>query len=101
MFQLQKLEEERVNSIHHERVQKQQQKYWHDKNLKTKHILAIDLVLLYDCKVKGKLVKLEIAWQGPYIIEEMNSSKTTGLKMLQERVFTKVINESRLKKYHP
>ena len=54
MFQLQKLEEDRVLALHHQEAQKQQQKAWHDRNIKTKNIAVGDLVLLYDSKVKGK-----------------------------------------------
>ena len=32
----------------------EQQKAWHDRNIKTKNIAVCDLVLLYDNKVKGK-----------------------------------------------
>ena len=54
MFQLHKLEEDRVLTLHHQEAQKQQQKSWHDRNIKTKNIAVGDLVLLYDSKVKGK-----------------------------------------------
>ena len=54
MFQLQKLEEDRVLALHHQEAQKQQQKAQHDRNIKTKNIAFGDLVLLYDNKVKGK-----------------------------------------------
>lgn len=35
LFQLQKLED-RLNSIHHQEVQKNQYKLWHDRNLRSK-----------------------------------------------------------------
>ena len=73
MFQVQKLEEDRINSIHHQEAQKQQQKAWLDKNIGTKHISIDELVLLYDRKIKGKPRKMETTWLGPYIIEDINS----------------------------
>ena len=54
MFQVQKLEEDIINSIHHQEVQKQQKKAWNDKNIRTKNISTGDLVLVYDNKFKGK-----------------------------------------------
>ena len=74
MFQLQKLEEDRIMEIQHQEAHKQQQKAWHDKNIKTKKISVKDLVLLYDSKIKGKPHKLETTWMGPYIIEDLNSN---------------------------
>lgn len=69
LFQLQKLEKYRVNSIHHQEIHKKQKKSWHDRNLRTKNISTSDLVLLYNSKIKGKSRKLEIAWLGHYIVE--------------------------------
>ena len=54
MFQLQKLEEDKIMAIQHQEAQKQQQKAWPDKNIKTKNISIGDLVLLYDNRIKGK-----------------------------------------------
>ena len=68
MFHLQKLEEDIIIAIQHQEAQKQQQKSWHDKNIKTKNISIGDLVLLYDSKIKGKPHKLETTWIGPHII---------------------------------
>ena len=92
MFQLQKLEEDRVLALHHQEAQKQQQKAWHDRNIKTKNIVVGNLVLLYDRKVKGKPQKLETAWMGPYIIEDLNTNGSVRLKTLQGQVFSKVVN---------
>ena len=72
LFQLQNLDEDRINSIHHQEVQKQQHKAWHDMNLKTKNISLGDLVLLYVKKIKGKPRKLETTCLGPYIVEQLN-----------------------------
>ena len=64
IFQLQKLEEERVLALHHQEAQKQQQKAWHDRNIKTNNIAVGDLVLLYDSKVKGKPQKIRDSMDG-------------------------------------
>ena len=74
MFQLQKIEEDRVMVIHHQEAQKQQQKAQHDRNIKSKNIAVGDLVFLYKSKVKGKPRKSETTWMGSYIIEDLNTN---------------------------
>ena len=61
LFQLQKLEEDRVIALQNQQSQKQQQKTWHDSNIKSKNISVGDLVLLYDSRIKGKPCKFETA----------------------------------------
>lgn len=61
LFQLLKLEEDGVISLQHQESQKQQQKAWHNRNIKLKIIPVSDVVLLYDRIIKGKLLKLETA----------------------------------------
>ena len=100
MFQIQKLEEDRIITIQHQEAKKQQQKAWHDRNIKTKNISVKDLVLLYDSKIKGKPRKLETTWMRPYFIEDLNSNGSDQLKTLQGQVFPKVVNGARLKRYH-
>ena len=92
LFDLNKLEEERSTAIYHQQVQKQQQKAWHDRNLRKKNISIDDMALLYDSRVKGKPKKLHTAWMGPYIVEEINANDSKRLKTLQGRVFAKVVN---------
>ena len=82
MFQLQKLEEDKIMAIQHQEAHKKQQKAWHDRNIKTKNISVGDLVLLYDSKIKGKPRKLETTWMGPYIVEDLNSTGLVQLKTL-------------------
>ena len=59
IFQFQKLEEDKIISLQHQESQKQHQKAWHDRNIKSKNILVSDLVLLYHSRIKGKPRKLE------------------------------------------
>ena len=46
--QLIKLEEHRILIIQHQDIQKQQQKAWHDRNIKNKNLSIGDLALLYN-----------------------------------------------------
>lgn len=57
-FNFQKLEEDKVISLQHQKYQKQQQKAWHERNIMSKKISISDLVLLYDSRIKGKPQKL-------------------------------------------
>ena len=80
--------------------QKQQQKAWHDRNLRNKDISAGDTVLLYDSRISGKPKKLHTAWLGPYLVEEINANGSVRLTTLQGRPFNKVVNGARLKRYY-
>ena len=64
-MKLDKLEEHRLISIQHQEIQKQQQKAWHDCNIKNKNLSVGDLALLYNNRVKRKPKKLHIEWMGP------------------------------------
>ena len=74
LIQLYKLEEHRLIAIQHQEIQKQQQKAWHDRNIKNKNLSVGNLVLLYNSQVKRKPKKLHIEWVGPYIVEEINAN---------------------------
>lgn len=100
LFQLQKLEEDRVIALQHQESKKQQQKAWHDMNIKSKNISVGDLVLLYDSRIKGNPRKLETTWLGPYIIEDINLNGLVQLKTPQGHVFLNVVNGARLKRYY-
>ena len=100
IFHHPKLEEDKIMAIQHQEAQKQKQKDWHDRNIKTGNILVRDFILLYDSRIKGKPRKLETTWMGSYIIEDLNSNGLVRLKTLQGQVFPKVMNGARLKQYH-
>ena len=58
-----------------------------------------NLALLYNSRVKGKPKKLHTEWMGPYIVEEINANRSIRLRMLQGRLFRKLVNSARLKRY--
>jgi hypothetical protein len=91
-YQLNQLEEERMLAQQHQETQKNQQKSWHDRHIKKKDINDGDLVLLYDSRVKGKLRKLETAWLGPYVVEDIRPTGEVQLKTLQGHPFKKLVN---------
>ena len=48
--------------IQHQEIQKQQQKAWHNKNIKNKNLSVGDLALLYNSRVKGKPENIHTEW---------------------------------------
>ena len=98
-MQLSKIEEHQLLAIQHQEIQKQQQKVWHDRNIKNKNMLLGDLTLLYNSRVKGKPKKLHTKWMGPYIVEEIHANGLVRLRTLQGIIFQKLVNGARLKQY--
>lgn len=87
-------------ALHHQEVQKQQQKAWHDRHLRKKEFGIEYLVLMYDSRIKDKPRKLETAWLGPYLIEDIKTNAIVQIKALQGKLWKKVVNGARPKKYH-
>ena len=85
--------------MQHQEIQKQQQKAWHDRNIKKKNLSVGDLALLYNSRVKGKPKKLHTEWMGPYDVEEIHTNRSVQLSTLQGIVFWKLVNGARLKHY--
>ena len=98
-MQLSNIEEHRLLSMQHQEIQKQQQKAWHDRNIKNKNLSVGDLSLLYNSQVKGKPKKLHTEWMGPYVVEEIHTNGSVRLRTLQGIVFQKLVNGARLKHY--
>ena len=65
MFYLVELEEDRFITTFHQQVQKNREKAWHDRHIKSKAIKAGDLVLMYDSKFVRFPGKFCIHWLGP------------------------------------
>ena len=86
-------------AMQHQEIQKQQQKAWHDHNIKNKNLSIRDLALLYNSRVKGKPKKLHTEWMGPYVVEEIHPNGSILLRMLQGIVFRKLVNGAQLKRY--
>ena len=85
--------------MQHQEIQKQQQKAWHDRNIKNKNIEFGDFVVLYNIWIKGKPKKFHTEWMGPYIVEEIHPNGLVQLKTIQGLVFHKLVNGARLKRY--
>ena len=97
LFQLSKLEEHRLMAIQHQEIQKQQQKAWHDRNIKHKNLAVSDFALLYNIRIKGKPKKLHTEWMGPYIVDEIHPNGSVQLRTMQGLVVRKLVNGAQLK----
>jgi hypothetical protein len=62
------LEEDRFIAGFHQQVQKEQEKAYHDKNIKKKPFKEGDMVLVYDSKFMKHPGKFRTHWLGPYEI---------------------------------
>ena len=79
MFELQKLEEQRMISIHHQEVQKLQQNAWHNINIRRNYILVGDLVLLYNnIKKYTNLQSLGLAGWDLMSLKELKTTYKLG-----------------------
>ena len=99
LLQLSKLEENRLIMLQHQEIYKQQQKAWHNQNIKNKNLPVGDLDLLYNSQVKRKPKKLHTEWMGPYVVEGVHANRSVRLRTLQGIVFQKLVNGARLKQY--
>ena len=59
-MQISKLEEQWLIAIQHQEIQKQEQKAWHDWNIKDKNLLVGDLALLYNNRLKVTPKKIQM-----------------------------------------
>ena len=98
-MKLTKIEEHWLIAIQHLEIQKQQQKAWHERNIKNNNFSVGDITLLYNTQEKGKPKKMHIECMGPYIIEEINANGSVQLRRSQGTVFQKLVNGARLKRY--
>ena len=71
LAQLLSLEEDRFIAGFHQKVQKAQEKAWHDIHIKSKTFQIGDLVLLSDSKFIKFPGKLKTHWLGPYQIQQV------------------------------
>ena len=84
-------------AMQHQEIQKQQQKAWHDRNIKNKNLAVDDFALLYNSWIKGKPKKLHTEWMRPYIVEEIHPNGSVRLRTVQGLVFRKLVNGAWLK----
>ena len=98
--QLIQMEDERFVARFHQNIEKQRQKAWHDRHIRTKQFKFGGLVLLYDSKCFKHLGKLKTHWIGPYVVVHITDAGAVKLHKLDGIPVTGMINGRRLKPYY-
>ena len=80
-------------------MQKNREKAWHDRHIKSKAIKAGDLVLMYDSKLARFLGKFCMHWLGTYQVRHVIEGRAASLVRLDGTMFPTMVNGSRLKLY--
>ena len=93
------LEEDRFVAGFHQHVQKDREKSWHDRHIKSKAIKEGDLVLLYDNKFARFPGKFCMHWLGPYQVRHVTKGGAASLARLDGTMLPTMVNGSRLKLY--
>jgi len=104
LLHLVELEEDKFMAGFHQQVQKNREKDWHDRHIKSKAIKVGDLVLMYDSKFAWFPRKFCMHWLGPYQVRHATEGGATSLAWLDGTMFPTMVNGSRLKLYrenHP
>ena len=99
LLQLIHLEEERFIARFHQNVEKQRQKVWHDRHIKSKNFEVGGLVLIYNSKFFNHMGKLKTHWLGPYVIKEIIDGGAVKLENLNGTEVRGPVNGSRMKPY--
>ena len=93
------LEEDKFVIGFHQQVQKNREKAWHDRHIKSKSIKVGDLVLLYDNKFARFPGKFCMHWLGPYQVRHVTEGGAANLVKLDGTMLPTMVNGSRLKLY--
>ena len=93
------LEEDRFIVGFHQQVQKEREKAWHDRHIKSKAIKEGDLVLIYDNKFAWFPGKFCMHWLGPYQVKYVIEGGAASLAKLDGTMIPTIVNGSRLKLY--
>ena len=99
ILNLVELEEDPFVARFHQQVQKDREKAWHDKHIKSKEIKVGDLVLLYNNKFAWFPSKFCMHWLGPYQVRQVTKGGATSLVRLDGTMLPTMVNGSRLKLY--
>ncbi|CAM8899340.1 unnamed protein product [Rhodiola kirilowii] len=98
LFQLQELEEIRLDSYENARIYKDKTKLWHDKRISKKGFREGDQVLLYNSRLKLFPGKLKSRWTGPFKVQRVFDDGHVNLFNKKGEIF--MANGQRLKLYH-
>ena len=99
LLHLVELEEDRFIVGFHQQVQKNREKAWHDRHIKSKVIKEGDLVLMYDSKFARFRGKFCMHWLGPYQVKHVTEGGVASLAKLDGTMVPTMVNGSRMKLY--
>ena len=99
LLHLLELEEDKFVARFHQPVQKNREKAWHDRHIKSKAIKEGDLVLMYDNNFVRFLGKFRMHWLGPYQVKHITEGGAANLAKLDGTMMPTMVNGSRLKLY--
>ncbi|XP_057783570.1 uncharacterized protein LOC131001223 [Salvia miltiorrhiza] len=98
-FQLQELEENRLEAYDAAMWYKERTKMWHDKNLRGKSLKVGQKVLLFQSKLRLMPEKLKTKWVGPFVIQSVYPNGAFEIRSLDTaKTFT--VNGQRLKPFY-
>ncbi|KAL1563190.1 hypothetical protein AAHA92_05686 [Salvia divinorum] len=96
-FQLQELEELRLDSYDSAMMYKEKTKLWHDRNLRTKELRIGQKVLLFQSKLKLMSGKLKSKWIGPFTIVALRANGAVELRGSDPNSNSFLVNYHRVK----
>jgi transposase InsO family protein len=99
LLHLVELEEDIFVEGFHQQVQKNREKAWHDRHIKSKEIKEGDLVLMYHNKFAQFPGKFRMHWLGPYQVKHVTEGGASSLAKLDGTMVPTMVNGSRLKLY--
>jgi hypothetical protein len=80
-------------------VQKDSDKAWHDRHIRTKKFQVGELVLLYDSTYLYHPGKFFMHWLGSYVIKQITKTGVAHFGNLDGQILDRMVNGNRLKIY--
>ena len=80
-------------------MEKNREKAWHDRHIKSKAIKEGDLIVMYDNKFAWFPRKFHMHWLGPYQVKHVTEDGASSLAKLDGTMVPTMVNGSRLKLY--
>ena len=99
LLHLVELEEDRFIAGFHQQVQKNREKSWHDRHIKSKAINEGDLVLMYDNMFAWFTGKFHMHCLGPYQVKHVTEGGAISFAKLDGTMAPTMVKGSRLKLY--
>ena len=97
LLQLNELDELRFHAYENAKLYKEQTKAWHDKIIIKKDIKQVELVLLYNSRLKLFAGKLRSKWSGPFKVSQVLPNGVYELENSNGEKFK--VNGHRIKRY--